>query len=109
MSAGRKPLDHWPQLGGQETGHALYPSRSALAAAVLTRLALGRKSLDNIGVIAVDLNRSRRIRGSAKGTKFEVTRKGKKLPFCIVGWLSLMRKQNLQVMDKIRKLPFIID
>ncbi|KAK9291433.1 hypothetical protein L1049_019380 [Liquidambar formosana] len=36
----------------------LYPSRSALAAALLTRLALGRKSSDNISVIVVDLKRS---------------------------------------------------
>ncbi|KAK3040132.1 hypothetical protein RJ639_027858 [Escallonia herrerae] len=34
---------------------ALYPSRSASTAALLTRLALGRKSSDNISVIVVDL------------------------------------------------------
>ncbi|KAK4740693.1 hypothetical protein SAY87_024281 [Trapa incisa] len=42
----------------EETDHPLYPSRSALAAALLTRLALGRKSSDNISVIVVDLKRS---------------------------------------------------
>jgi protein phosphatase 2C len=36
----------------------LYPSRSMLAAALLTRLALGRRSADNISVIVVDLKRS---------------------------------------------------
>ncbi|OWM79484.1 hypothetical protein CDL15_Pgr022896 [Punica granatum] len=41
----------------EERGHALHPT-SALAAALLTRLALGRKSLDNISVIVVDLKRS---------------------------------------------------
>lgn len=34
---------------------ASYPSRSASAAALLTRLALGRQSADNISVIVVDL------------------------------------------------------
>ncbi|KAK6936373.1 PPM-type phosphatase-like domain [Dillenia turbinata] len=37
---------------------ALYPSRSASAAALLTRLALARKSEDNISVIVVDLRRN---------------------------------------------------
>ncbi|KAF8044305.1 hypothetical protein BT93_A2330 [Corymbia citriodora subsp. variegata] len=37
---------------------ALFPSRSVLAAALLTRLALGRKSWDNISVIVVDLKKS---------------------------------------------------
>lgn len=41
-----------------EGTEALYPSRSVLAAALLTRLALGRKSLDNISVIVVDLQKS---------------------------------------------------
>ncbi|MBA0700653.1 hypothetical protein Goari_020715 [Gossypium aridum] len=41
-----------------EGTEALYPSRSVLAAALLTRLALGRKSLDNISVIVVDLKKS---------------------------------------------------
>ncbi|KAI8564684.1 hypothetical protein RHMOL_Rhmol03G0200600 [Rhododendron molle] len=36
---------------------ALFPSRSASAAALLTRLALGRRSSDNISVIVVDLKR----------------------------------------------------
>ncbi|EEF51485.1 probable protein phosphatase 2C 75 [Ricinus communis] len=40
-----------------EEGGALYPSRSILAAAILTRLALGRRSADNISVIVVDLKR----------------------------------------------------
>lgn len=39
-------------------GNALYPSTSVLAAALLTRLALGRNSLDNISVIVIDLKRS---------------------------------------------------
>ncbi|KAL5570118.1 hypothetical protein UlMin_026693 [Ulmus minor] len=41
-----------------ERDGALYPSRSALAAALLTRLALGRKSSDNVSVIVVDLKQS---------------------------------------------------
>ena len=41
-----------------DRARALYPSRSALAAALLTRLALGRKSSDNVSVIVVDLRRS---------------------------------------------------
>ncbi|PPD94244.1 hypothetical protein GOBAR_DD08720 [Gossypium barbadense] len=41
-----------------EGTEALYPSRSVLAAALLTRLAFGRKSLDNISVIVVDLKKS---------------------------------------------------
>ncbi|XP_038708682.1 probable protein phosphatase 2C 75 isoform X1 [Tripterygium wilfordii] len=41
-----------------EKSSALYPARSVLAAALLTRLALGRKSSDNISVIVVDLKRS---------------------------------------------------
>lgn len=41
----------------EDRGEALYPSRSALAAALLTRLALGRNSLDNISVIVIDLKR----------------------------------------------------
>ncbi|GKV05074.1 hypothetical protein SLEP1_g17117 [Rubroshorea leprosula] len=41
-----------------EGAEALYPSRSAMAAALLTRLALGRKSSDNISVIVIDLKRS---------------------------------------------------
>ncbi|KAA8533805.1 hypothetical protein F0562_031322 [Nyssa sinensis] len=46
-------------MPGEDGGSkALYPSRSALAAALLTRLALGRKSSDNISVIVVDLKRS---------------------------------------------------
>lgn len=49
LNSGTKPEE--------ETGRALYPSRSALAAALLTRLALARKSLDNISVIVVDLKR----------------------------------------------------
>lgn len=36
----------------------LFPSRSVLAASLLTRLALGRKSWDNISVIVVDLKKS---------------------------------------------------
>ncbi|KAG5558463.1 hypothetical protein RHGRI_008409 [Rhododendron griersonianum] len=36
---------------------ALFPSRSASAAVLLTRLALGRRSSDNISVIVVDLKR----------------------------------------------------
>ncbi|KAL1069881.1 hypothetical protein V6Z11_D12G295100 [Gossypium hirsutum] len=41
-----------------EGTEAFYPSRSVLAAALLTRLAFGRKSLDNISVIVVDLKKS---------------------------------------------------
>ncbi|GLU20984.1 hypothetical protein SLE2022_371540 [Rubroshorea leprosula] len=40
---------------GAET---LYPSRSSMAAALLTRLALGRRSYDNISVIVIDLKSS---------------------------------------------------
>lgn len=46
-----------PQVEEERSG-ALYPSRSTLAAALLTRLALGRKSSDNVSVIVVDLKRS---------------------------------------------------
>ncbi|CAK7337137.1 unnamed protein product [Dovyalis caffra] len=46
-----------PQIENEGAG-ALYPSRSMLAAALLTRLALGRRSCDNISVIVVDLKRS---------------------------------------------------
>uniref|UniRef100_A0A6N2KBS3 protein-serine/threonine phosphatase n=1 Tax=Salix viminalis TaxID=40686 RepID=A0A6N2KBS3_SALVM len=46
-----------PQIE-DEGAAALYPSRSMLAAALLTRLALGRRSADNISVIVVDLKRS---------------------------------------------------
>ncbi|KAJ4836879.1 hypothetical protein Tsubulata_045487 [Turnera subulata] len=44
-----------------EEAEALYPSRSTLAAVILARLALGRKSFDNISVIVVDLKKSRGI------------------------------------------------
>lgn len=47
-----------PQSKDERAGGALYASRSALAAALLTRLALGRKSSDNVSVIVVDLRRS---------------------------------------------------
>lgn len=50
-------LDSKPRRD-DEGAEALYPSRSALAAALLTRLALGRKSYDNISVIVVDLRKS---------------------------------------------------
>lgn len=50
-------LNAGPQMEDEAAG-ALYPSRSALAAALLTRLALGRKSSDNVSVIVVDLKRS---------------------------------------------------
>ncbi|KAJ7975613.1 putative Protein phosphatase 2c [Quillaja saponaria] len=49
-------LNARPQIG-DERAEALYSSRSDLAAAVLTRLALARKSTDNISVIVVDLKR----------------------------------------------------
>ncbi|KAE8704691.1 putative protein phosphatase 2C 75 [Hibiscus syriacus] len=41
-----------------EGAEPLYPSRSVFAATLLTRLALGRNSSDNISVIVVDLKRS---------------------------------------------------
>ncbi|GMI99558.1 hypothetical protein HRI_003625100 [Hibiscus trionum] len=41
-----------------EGGEPLYPSRSVLAATLLTRLALGRGSSDNISVVVVDLKKS---------------------------------------------------
>ncbi|KAK8537082.1 hypothetical protein V6N12_043261 [Hibiscus sabdariffa] len=41
-----------------EGGEPLYPSRSVLAATLLTRLALGRGSADNISVVVVDLKKS---------------------------------------------------
>ncbi|KAJ0043812.1 hypothetical protein Pint_17327 [Pistacia integerrima] len=50
--------DNAKPLIEDEGAEALYPSRSVLAAALLTRLALGRKSSDNISVIVVDLKRS---------------------------------------------------
>lgn len=43
-----------PQID-DDGAEALYPSRSVLAAALLTRLALARKSSDNISVIVIDL------------------------------------------------------
>ncbi|KAH8492496.1 hypothetical protein H0E87_021889 [Populus deltoides] len=51
------PAKARPQIEEEGAG-ALYPSRSMLAAALLTRLALGRRSADNISVIVVDLKRS---------------------------------------------------
>nr|XP_015877991.2 probable protein phosphatase 2C 75 isoform X1 [Ziziphus jujuba var. spinosa] len=56
-SASAIDLNAGPQMEDEGAG-ALYPSRSALAAALLTRLALGRKSSDNVSVIVVDLKRS---------------------------------------------------
>lgn len=50
-------LNATPQIEEEGAGTS-YPSRSALAAALLTRLALGRKSTDNISVIVIDLKRS---------------------------------------------------
>lgn len=50
-------LNAVPQIEEEAAGTS-YPSRSALAAALLTRLALGRKSTDNISVIVIDLKRS---------------------------------------------------
>ncbi|KAG6746409.1 hypothetical protein POTOM_050949 [Populus tomentosa] len=49
-----RPVNAGPQIKDEGAG-ALYPSRSMLAAALLTRLALGRRSCDNISVIVVDL------------------------------------------------------
>ncbi|KAB5525401.1 hypothetical protein DKX38_023150 [Salix brachista] len=51
------PVNAGSQIKDEEAG-ALYPSRSMLAAALLTRLALGRRSCDNISVIVVDLKSS---------------------------------------------------
>ncbi|KAG6753446.1 hypothetical protein POTOM_043514 [Populus tomentosa] len=51
------PAKAGPQIEEEGAG-ALYPSPSMLAAALLTRLALGRRSADNISVIVVDLKRS---------------------------------------------------
>ncbi|KAI4383077.1 hypothetical protein MLD38_008957 [Melastoma candidum] len=48
-----------PRQGAKDEGQPLYPSRSVLAAALLTRLALGRKSQDNISVIVVNLAANR--------------------------------------------------
>ncbi|XP_034924452.1 probable protein phosphatase 2C 75 isoform X1 [Populus alba] len=52
-----RPVNAGPQIKDEGAG-ALYPSRSMLAAALLTRLALGRRSCDNISVIVVDLKSS---------------------------------------------------
>ncbi|KAJ6869690.1 hypothetical protein NC651_034425 [Populus alba x Populus x berolinensis] len=52
-----RPVNDGPQIKDEGAG-ALYPSRSMLAAALLTRLALGRRSCDNISVIVVDLKSS---------------------------------------------------
>lgn len=41
----------------EDRGEALYQSRSALVAGLLTLLALGRNSSDNIIVIVIDLKR----------------------------------------------------
>ena len=40
-----------------DDGEVLFPSKSAFAAAILCRLALGRGSCDNISVIVVDLKK----------------------------------------------------
>ncbi|XP_011041658.1 PREDICTED: probable protein phosphatase 2C 75 [Populus euphratica] len=48
------PVNAGPPIKDEGAG-SLYPSRSMLAAALLTRLALGRRSCDNISVIVVDL------------------------------------------------------
>lgn len=42
----------------EDNGGEQNPSRSALAATLLTRLALGRQSSDNISVIVIDLKNS---------------------------------------------------
>lgn len=52
-------LDAGPRMVEDEGAEPLYPSRSVLAAALLTRLALGRRSSDNISVIVIDLKRNR--------------------------------------------------
>lgn len=52
-------LNAGPRMVEDERAEPLYPSRSALAAALLTRLALGRRSSDNISVIVIDLKRNR--------------------------------------------------
>lgn len=52
-------LDTGPWMVEDEGAEPLYPSRSVLAAALLTRLALGRRSFDNISVIVIDLKRNR--------------------------------------------------
>lgn len=99
----------------EETIQEPYPSRSALAAALLTRLALGRKSSDNISVIVVDLKRSweeeKGLKAQNLKRREKVKEKTKGWPFCIVSWSSMRKKeQNLLVMDRrIRKLPFITD
>ncbi|KAG6574134.1 putative protein phosphatase 2C 75, partial [Cucurbita argyrosperma subsp. sororia] len=49
-------LNALPQI--EEGAGTSYTSRSSVAAALLTRLALGRKSTDNISVIVIDLKRS---------------------------------------------------
>lgn len=44
-----------PHIEVESAGGAVYPTRSTCAAALLTRLALGRNSSDNISVIVIDL------------------------------------------------------
>ncbi|KAK3180566.1 hypothetical protein Dsin_032512 [Dipteronia sinensis] len=47
-----------PQIEDEGTNGALYPSRGVMAAKLLTRLALGPESFNNISVIVVDLKSS---------------------------------------------------
>ncbi|XP_010247858.1 PREDICTED: probable protein phosphatase 2C 75 isoform X2 [Nelumbo nucifera] len=56
-SNGTRILNSEPQLEGNDGEHQCQ-SRCSLAAALLTRLALGRKSADNISVIVIDLKRA---------------------------------------------------
>ncbi|KAI9159731.1 hypothetical protein LWI28_001365 [Acer negundo] len=50
-------LNGSPQTEDEGIG-AMYPTKGLMATALLTRLALGRQSSDNISVIVVDLKRS---------------------------------------------------
>ncbi|KAK0597503.1 hypothetical protein LWI29_025986 [Acer saccharum] len=50
-------LNGSPQMEDEGIG-AMYPTKGLMATALLTRLALGRQSSDNISVIVVDLKRS---------------------------------------------------
>lgn len=51
-----------PIVDDEEANTTLFPSQSASAATLLTRLAIGRNSGDNITVIVVDLKRTEQVR-----------------------------------------------
>ncbi|EOY23016.1 Phosphatase 2C family protein [Theobroma cacao] len=63
-SCATSPRSHYSGQSVKIDGEVLFPSKSAFAAAILCRLALGRGSCDNISVIVVDLKKH--LAGKAK-------------------------------------------